>query len=51
MSIKGALGIMVWTDTLNDPLCVKPTDLAVLDSQKVSNDKPKAIKDATKQAA
>ena len=50
MSIKGPLGLMVWGDTLNDPLCVKPTDLAVLDSQKVSNDST-AIKKATKQAA
>lgn len=36
--IKGRLGMMVWADTLNDPLAVTPFDLIAADETKQAAD-------------
>ena len=36
--IKGRLGMLVWADTLNDPLAVTPFDLIAADEAKQEAD-------------
>jgi len=35
--IKGPLGLMVWKDTLDDEMAVKPTDLVLASQDEVAN--------------
>lgn len=45
--IKGPLGLMVWTDTLNDDLAIKPTDLVMLEAKNREVDTASAVKEET----